>query len=157
MTVIWLTKYKSVREIIKKELTEYEFIALYGDELTAADLNDYLDSYSLFSDNRLIVMRNAERLGEQDKSRKQPEKQKQMLETVLTYLKNPEATQRLVMIAASVDGRQTAWKSIKELCLTIECEDIRYAGEMRNWLENTLRQNHKIMDDSAKKSIPGKG
>jgi DNA polymerase-3 subunit delta len=142
--------YKSVRELIKKELAEFETVGIYGDELTAADLNDYLDSYSIFSDNKLLVIRNAERLGEQDKNRKQPEKQKQMLETVLTYLKNPEASQRLVLIANSVDGRQTVWKSIKELCLIIECEAIRFPGEMRNWLESTLRQNRKTMDDNAK-------
>ncbi len=142
--------YKSIKDLIKKTMPVYELVTLYGDELKIAELSDYLDSYSLFSDNRLMVIRNAERLGEEDKSRKAPEKQKRMLELIANYLQSPDSSQTLILIADSVDSRLVGWKKIKEICQTIECEPIKFAGEMKAWLEKTLRDNKKNMEDYAK-------
>jgi len=142
--------YRGIKDLIKKTIPVFEQVTLYGDELQITELSDYLESYSLFADNRLLVIRNADRLGEEDKSRKQPEKAKRMLEVVANYLQNPEASQVLILIADSVDSRLTGWKKIKDLCQTIECEPIKYAGEMKAWLETTLRANKKTMDANAK-------
>jgi DNA polymerase-3 subunit delta len=142
--------YRGIKDIIKKTIPVFEQVTLYGDELEITALSDYLESYSLFADNRLLIIRNADRLGEEDKSRKQPEKAKRMLELVANYLQNPEDSQVLILIADSVDSRLTGWKKIKESCQTIECEPIKYAGEMKAWLETTLRANKKSMEDNAK-------
>lgn len=142
--------YRVLREIVKQNIPSFEQINLYGDELKISELSDYIDSYSLFSDNRLLVIRNADRLGEEDKNRKQPDKQKQMLELLNQYFENPESSQVIILIAESIDSRMTGWKKIKETCLTIDCEPIKYAGEMKVWVEKKLKDNNKKMNDAAK-------
>lgn len=128
--------YRAAKELAKKSLQEFETLTLYGDELSIAEIGEYLDSYSIFSDNRLLVIKNAHQL--KDKA------------LIVRYLQDPEASQVLILIADSVDGRQAVWKQIKEACLTIECEVVRFPGEMRNWLESTLKQHGKTMDERAK-------
>lgn len=142
--------YLGIKDLVRKSMPVFEQVTLYGDELKVSEVSDYLDSYSLFSENRLLVIRNADRLGEEDKGRKQPERQKRILELIANYLQSPEDTQVLVLLADSVDSRLTGWKKIKESSQIIECEPIKYAGEMKAWLESTLRTNKKTMDDSAK-------
>jgi DNA polymerase-3 subunit delta len=140
----------SIKEIVKRTMPAYEQITLYGDELKVSELSEYLDSYSLFSDNRVIVIRNADRFGEEDKTRKNVDKQKKILELIADYLQNPEASQVLVIIADSIDARLTGWKRIKESCQAIECAPIKYAGEMKSWLEGILREHKKTMQPIAK-------
>ncbi len=142
--------YATIKLFIKKSMPAYELITLYGDELAVSEISEYLDSYSIFSENRLIVIKNADRLGEEDKNRKQPEKQKRMLELLSDYLKQPEPTQVIILMAESVDGRLAGWKAVKDACLCIESEPIRHAGHMKSWLESTLREHGKSMDLKAK-------
>lgn len=142
--------YQSIKSIIKKSMSAYEQLTLYGDELKFSELSEYLDSYSIFSDNRILVIRNCDRLGEEDKNRKQPEQHKRMAELIANYFRDPDSSQVLVLIADSVDSRLTSWKKLKEECLTIICEPIKYPGEMKAWLESTLRSNKKVMNDRAK-------
>lgn len=142
--------YATIKLSIKKNMPAYELITLYGDELAVSEISEYLDSYSIFSENRLIVIKNADRLGEEDKNRKQPEKQKRMLELLSEYLKQPEPSQVIILVADSVDGRLSGWKAVKDACLCIESEPIRHAGHMKSWLESTLREHGKSMDLKAK-------
>ncbi len=142
--------YQSIKSIIRKSMPTFELLTLYGDELKFSELSEYLDSYSIFSDNRLLIIRNCERLGEEDKNRKQPELHKRMAELIANYLTDPDSSQVIVLIADSVDNRLASWKKLKELCLTIECEPIKYPGEMRAWLETILRNHKKTMDNRAK-------
>jgi DNA polymerase-3 subunit delta len=127
---------RAVKDVVKKIMPDVEILTIYGDELSVSETGEYLDSYSIFSDSRLLVIRNAHQLKNKD--------------AVINYLKDPEASQVLLLIADAVDGRLAVWKAIKELCVTIECEAIKYAGEMRNWLESALKQNRKTMEDKAK-------
>ena len=142
--------YQTIRDIVRKSMPTFELITLYGDELNIPELSDYLESYSLFSDNRLLVIRNADRLGEEDRSRKSPEKQKRMLDLINNYLQSPDASTIIILIANTVDARLAGWKKLKETCQIIECEPIKYSGAMKDWLEKTLRANQKTMDAKAK-------
>jgi DNA polymerase-3 subunit delta len=139
-----------LKNIVKKHFDAFETVILYGDELSVSDISEYLDSYSIFAQNRLLLVRNASRLGEADINRMQPEKQKRMLEIIADYLKDPEATQIVILMADKVDARQSGWKSIKDSCQVIVCEPIRHAGHMKAWLEEVLRQHRKSMEDKAK-------
>jgi DNA polymerase-3 subunit delta len=140
----------TIKEIVKRDIPSYELLTLYGDELTVSEISEYIDSYSLFSENRILVIRNAERLGEENKNRKQPEKQKKILELIAEYLQSPESSQVLILFAESVDSRLAGWKKLKELCYTIECEAIRFTSDIRAWLDTTLRDKRLTMDGIAK-------
>jgi len=51
--------YLHIREYTQKRFHHsVELITLYGDEVSPAELGDYLDGYSIFSAHRLIVIRN---------------------------------------------------------------------------------------------------
>lgn len=142
--------FQTIREIVKRSMKSFESLALYGDELTVGELSEYLDSYSLFAENRLLQIRNAERLGEEDKNRKNADRQKKMLELINNYLSSPEPSQVLVLIADSVDSRQAGWKQIKESSVTIECEPVKHVGAMRAWLDSMLKEQKKTMTTVAK-------
>jgi DNA polymerase III subunit delta len=128
--------YRAAKELARKSLQEFETLTLYGDELTISEIGEYLDSYSIFSDNRLLVIKNAHQL--RDK------------ELIAKYLQDPEASQVLILIADSVDGRQAVWKQIKETCLTVEVEKVRFPGEMANWLNAKLKSHRKTIEDQAR-------
>jgi len=142
--------YDLLKQTIRKTMPAYELIILYGDELSVSEISEYLDSYSIFSEKRVLVIKNAERLGEEDKNRKQPERQKRMLELIADNLSQPEPSQVIILIAESIDGRLAGWKTIKDNCQMIECEPIKYSGHMKTWLESTLRDHQKSMEAKAK-------
>ncbi|MFB3844324.1 MAG: DNA polymerase III subunit delta [Candidatus Cloacimonadaceae bacterium] len=142
--------YQGIRTIIRREIFPFETVTLYGDELTLSELSDYLDSYSIFAANRLIAIKNAHRFGEEDKNRRNIDRQKQFLQVIANYFQNPEPSQVVVLMAAAADGRITEWKKIKDFCQVIECEPIKFGGEMRHWLETSLRLQQKTMDETAK-------
>ncbi len=141
---------RALRELIRKKLPAYEAIVLWGDELSVSEISEYLDSYSIFAEERLLIIRNAHRLGEENKNRKAPERMKLILSIIAKYLANPEPTQALIVIADSVDGRISEWKKIKEACQVIECDSIKYSNEMRAWLDSSLKANQKTMNSEAK-------
>lgn len=140
----------ALKQFVRQKMPSFELLTLYGDELTVSEISEYLDSYSIFAENRLLVIRNADRLGEEDKNRKQPERQKRILELIAINLSQPEPSQVIILMAESVDGRLAGWKSIKDSCQLIECEPLRHAGHMKSWLDSTLRLHQKSMDIKAK-------
>jgi DNA polymerase-3 subunit delta len=142
--------YQFLSQLIKKKLDSPETILIYGDELTTAELSDYLESYSVFAANRILIIRNADRLGEENKSRKNTDRQKKMLELITAYLQNPETSQVIIMIAEAVDGKMTGWKKIKEAAIIIECNPPRYAGEMVAWLIQVLGEKRISIEPRAK-------
>lgn len=147
----WADKvYRAIRSLVKKTMPVYDTVIVYGDEVKAVDLNDHLDSYSIFAANRMLLLRNAHRLGEEDKGRLYGDKDKQLLSILLKYLENPDPSLVLVLIAEKVDGRISEWKKIKEFCQTIECEKIKFGGSMAAWLDSYLRNHQKSMDKNVK-------
>jgi DNA polymerase-3 subunit delta len=147
----WADKvYRAIRSLIKRTMPVYDTVIVYGDEVKPVDLNEHLDSYSIFASNRLILLRNAHRLGEEDRGRLLPGKDKPLLAILANYLEHPDPSMVLVIIAEKVDGRISEWKKIKDNCQIVECEKIRHGGGMSSWLESYLRSHQKSMDKDVK-------
>ncbi len=141
---------QGIRSIVKRQLSPLETLTLYGDELLLSDLYDHLEGYSIFAENRLILIKNAHRLGEENKFRKNPERQKVILGAIAQYLSDPEPGHVLVLLAEAADGRVAEWKKVRDQCQVIVCEAIRWGNEMRHWLERSLRLQNKTMVERAK-------
>lgn len=148
--------YTLIRESIKCFLDKPDIVTIYGDEITIPDLSDYLESYSIFASNRILIIRNAERLGEENKTRKNPERHKKMADIIGKYLETPDPSQAIILIAESVDSRLTGWKKIKEIALQIECHPPKHAGEMRAWLDAILKEKQIRMDNTARELFMSK-
>lgn len=147
----WADKvYRAIRSLVKRTMPVYDTVIVYGDEVKPVDLNEYLDSYSIFASNRMLLLRNAHRLGEEDRGRLLGDKDKQLLSILVKYLDNPDPALVLVLIAEKVDGRISEWKKLKEFCQTIECEKVKHGGGMTAWLESYLRNHQKSMDQNVK-------
>lgn len=137
-TDAWLTDLVSdaIRRRIRGEGSA-EQVIIYGDEIKAAELNDMLDSLSIFSGSKLILLRNAEEL------------EKPELECLAAYLSYPSDQQTLVIAARKIDARIGGWKTIKEKCQIVTCDPPKYSSMLRPWLLRMLDQAGKRMDESA--------
>ncbi|HRY84686.1 MAG TPA: DNA polymerase III subunit delta, partial [Candidatus Cloacimonadota bacterium] len=114
-----------------------ELIVLYGEEVRSAQLNDYLDSISLFSSAKLILLKNAEQM------------RKAELDILASYMGNPLEEQTLVISAEKIDARIGAWKKIREAAIQIAVDKPKFAGSIREWLEGELKALQKTMSAKA--------
>ncbi|MDD2332056.1 MAG: DNA polymerase III subunit delta [Candidatus Cloacimonetes bacterium] len=115
-----------------------ELIYLYGEETTAPELSEHLDSYSLFSERKVILLKNCDKL------------KKDALDTLAAYYSSISDTQILIVFTPKVDVRFSAWKKIREASLCVECNPPRFAGDVRAWFDQQLAKNKKYMDYKAK-------
>ncbi|HPS37814.1 MAG TPA: DNA polymerase III subunit delta [Candidatus Cloacimonadota bacterium] len=133
----WMDK---IASRIRNELVikaKAELVTLYGNETKLSMLNDILDSISLFSTTKLIMIRNAEDLGKKE------------LEYLAGYLQNPAEEQTLLITAEKIDGKLGAWKKIKETTNLIQVEKPKFMNQMKEWLEAELKTIGKTMSPKA--------
>jgi len=137
-TDAWLCD--SVLDPIRSELTRrfgVDTVHIYGDEVKVLQLMDVLDTFSIFSTQKLVILRNAESL--------KVAEQKVLAE----YVSNPSDTQVLVIMATKVDSRLAGWKSIKSGCLEVKCDPPRSAYNLKPWLSSELSKAGRQMDTPA--------
>lgn len=130
-----------VTDHIRQELrqkTDADLVIIYGDEAKAAQINDLLDTYSIFSSAKLVLFRNAEAL------------KKDELDCLAAYFQNPSEQQSLVIVAEKIDARVSGWKKIKDACQNVLCDPPKYSGIMSPWLDRALSKMGKTMFSSAK-------
>lgn len=115
-----------------------DVVILYGDEIKTAELNDHLDTLSIFSGAKLLILRNAEKMD------------KKQLDAVAEYFDAPSEIQSLAIVVDKVDMRLSAWKAIQKGSQVIQCDPPRLAGAMRTWLDGALKDIGKTMTLKAK-------
>lgn len=121
-----------------KQSDDVDLVIIYGDEVKSAQINDLLDTYSIFSSAKLILVRNAELL------------KKDALECLASYFADPSPQQSLVISAEKIDARMTGWKTLKQACQNIACEPPRHGGMFNAWLDKALGRMGKSMPQNAR-------
>ena len=116
---------------------DYDISIVYADELKAGDLGEYLDTFTIFSSAKLIIIRSAESLNKRE------------LEVLADYFENPSELQSLVIVAQKTNGKLKTWKKIISSCLNISCDPPKYAGDIKTWLMSELRSMGKVMTPQA--------
>lgn len=125
-----------IREVLKSKHGA-DIVIIYGDEIKAPELNDTLDTYSIFSTLKLVIVKNADKL------------KKAELEILGKYFDAPSDTQSVLIITEKTDMTTRAWKKIRDGSTMIQCDPPRHAGDMRAWLDSILRSAGKRMDASV--------
>jgi DNA polymerase III delta subunit len=125
-----------VRSTMKKDF-ETDIVIVYGDEVKAAELNDTLDTFSIFSTRKLIIVKNGESL------------EKKELAVLAEYLAAPSDSQTLLIITAKINLTQKSWKTIAEACEHIACEPPKYAAMIKSWLGMMLARSGRRMAPGA--------
>lgn len=121
-----------------KSSSSADLVIIYGDEVKAAQLNDLLDTYSIFSSAKLILLRNAGALEQKE------------LDCLAAYFGSPAETQSLIIAADKIDARISGWKKIKDHCQIVVCDPPRWGGNMSAWIERELKKMGKTMSSNAK-------
>lgn len=137
-TDAWLID--SVSDKIREKLKSkhgVDVVIVYGDEIRAPELNDTLDTYSIFSTLKLVIVKNADKL------------KKAELDILGRYFEEPSESQSLLIISEKTDMTLKAWKKMRNRCTMIQCDPPRHAGDMRAWLDENLRKAGKRMDSSV--------
>lgn len=130
------TQRKIRSQLIKSHAAD--LVILYGDEATASELSEQLDVYSVFSDAKIIVLRNADLL------------RKEALETLANYVSSPSEDQNLIITCTKIDSRLSAWKKIKEASVCVNCDPPRFSGDVRAWLDAELKSLKRSMTPLAR-------
>ncbi len=131
----------TVTDRVRKELKrddDVDLVIIYGDEAKSAQINDLLDTYSIFSSAKLVLFRNADLL------------KKNELECLAGYFSDPSPQQSLVISASKTDARLSAWKKIREACQIVTCDPPRHGGMFAPWLDKALAQLGKTMPQNAR-------
>jgi len=110
---------------------------VYGDEVKSSELNEHLDTFSIFSSAKLVIIRNAEKLDKKE------------LDTLSEYFDAPSEIQSLAIVAEKIDARLSSWKKIKAGSITIVCDPPRFGGAIRSWLDKALKKMNKTMTAKA--------
>jgi DNA polymerase-3 subunit delta len=97
-----------------------------GDETSWARVLDAARTRSLFEDRRAVVVRSAESL-------------KGEAEDLPAYLEDPTPGVALILVAASVDKRKTAWKRVMERANVVPAEPLKGAA-LRRYASELLRR-----------------
>ncbi len=110
---------------------------LYGDEIKFSALADQLDAFSIFSSAKLVMIRNADKLGKKE------------LDVLAEYFDAPSDIQSIIVIADKVDARIAAWKKIKASSILVTCDPPKYGGTMREWLAAETKRIGKRLSPKA--------
>ena len=114
----------------------------YGDDFSSEDkINSIIDALNMMSfdmTEKIISIRNFEQLG------------KEAANKIAKYTEVPNPTSKLIMVSGKVDGKISAYKTIKENSLHIETVEMKYPRDLSNWLNNYLRENQLKMNEHAK-------
>ena len=116
---------------------EVDTTLVYGDEVSFEELADHLDSYTIFSDAKLLIIKNAEALN------------KRSLDLLGSYFDDTLESQSLIVVSSKIDGKFTVWKKMTAGSLRIDCDPPKFSRDIRSWLNTELRRIGKSMSAQA--------
>lgn len=125
-----------IRNIMRREHGA-DIVVIYGDEIKAAALNDTLDTFSIFSTRKLIIIKNSECFDKKE------------LTILGDYFSSPSDTQSLLVVAAKINLTQKAWKTMAASCVHVSCEPPKWASMLQTWLKAMLGELGRKMTTEA--------
>jgi len=126
-----------IRQRLKSKY-DVDIVHIYGDDIKVAQLNDILDTLSIFSTQKLIILKNAEALGKKE------------LAALASYVESPSDAQSLIIVTDKADFRTSGWKAIRNASLFIKCDPPRSSFDLTKWLNVVLAQQNVQMDARAR-------
>lgn len=124
-----------------KSMLKHQFQAdtsiVYGDSLSPGELGEILDTFTIFSSNKLIILRNADALKKKD------------MDVLSDYFDSPLDTQSVAIIIDKIDARLGVWKKVLSSSMRINCDPPKYGGEMKAWLTAELSRQGRSMNPRA--------
>ncbi|MCB5287764.1 MAG: DNA polymerase III subunit delta [Candidatus Cloacimonetes bacterium] len=125
-----------IKRALRRE-SEIDISIVYGDEIKAAFLAEHLDTFTIFSSSKLVIIRNTEAM------------LKKELEVLAAYFESPSEIQTLAIVTEKANKTLDTWKKIAANSYTVNCDPPRFASEMRTWLMEELRRMAKTMTPAA--------
>ena len=126
----------TIRAKLKKK-DNVDTVIIYGDEVKSPELTEQLDTFSIFSTAKLIIIKKTEMLKPKE------------LTILAEYFASPSEIQSLAIVAEKIDARYDNWKKIKAGTQIISCEPPPYGGAIRAWLDKALKEINKTMTAKA--------
>lgn len=130
----------TVTKQIKSQLriaNEIDITIVYADEAKSGELAEHLDTFTIFSSDKLVILKNCELF------------HKKELEVLASYFDAPSDAQSVIITAEKIDARLSTWKKILSGTVRINCDPPRYGGEIRAWLVAELKRMGKSMSPKA--------
>ena len=130
---------KNIVQITKKDNTT-TIKTLKSDALTTIDLCNNLESYSLFGDKSIIILKDAEELKES------------AIEVLKKYFLNPNPAVQLIISASKINRATNFYKKAAEHAIVIDLPEVKpweKANVLTNWLIAYAAKNNKKIAKAA--------
>ncbi|MCP4727245.1 MAG: DNA polymerase III subunit delta [bacterium] len=128
---------KIVSSRIKKEVDEEVSIhKLYGEELTPEELGVNLSSMSLFSTNKLVIIKNCGKMN------------KDSWDIIVEFIKDPTEGATLLLEDEKIDGRTGYARTLSEHSVWYDFRDMRQ-NEMIEWINRQAEIKELSIDREA--------
>ncbi|MBN2828682.1 MAG: DNA polymerase III subunit delta, partial [Candidatus Cloacimonetes bacterium] len=125
------------KRFLAVEGREFDFVTLYGDEVSGSEIVENADSMPFISDYRIVIVRDFDLLKQSDQ------------DTVLPYLTNPSETTILIVVAEKLDARTKLYKAFIDAGPVIQCRSPYNAEALSRWIKEELRDRGISIESSA--------
>ena len=112
--------------VVDPSMADFNRDVFQADEVQSEQLFRLAASFPMMSPRRLVIVRGMERASAA------------LLEDLRTYCRNPSPSTVLVLAAASVDGRKSVWKELRQKARVLEFPLLE-ATALPGWMQETCR------------------
>ncbi|HEY5649136.1 MAG TPA: DNA polymerase III subunit delta [Nitrospiria bacterium] len=124
------------RTVVEPSMKDFNFSVFDGQGASADDIRTALESLPAFTDRRLVILKNAERLAASEANR------------LATYLTNPSPTTCFVCTARKFDARRAFFQALRTHATVVECQPLS-DGQVSSWIRNRARSMGRGISDDA--------
>ncbi len=112
----------------------------YGDECTASDVVQCAQEIPVFSERRLVILKNVEKLAARE------------FEHLVEYVQAPNSSTSLVLSASKLDGRLKATQALKSKAQVVDCASLP-TQQVTPWIREQAADLHVKLDEDAVQAL----
>ncbi len=122
--------------VLAPAMKDFNFSVFDGQGASADEIQTAVNSLPAFSDRRLVILKNADRLPASEANR------------LVVYIKNPAPTTCFVCTARKFDARRAFFQALRSHATMIECRPLP-DGQVSSWIRARARSMGRGISDDA--------
>jgi len=130
----WIQRIR--KALIPPDAVDFNISVFSGSEIDMKALVGLAETFPLFSEKRLIIVKDGEQIPARE------------LEKLLPYLESPLTSTCLVLVASKVDMRKGFFTRFKELGQVIACQKL-YDNQVAPWIRGRFKDLQIDIDENA--------
>jgi DNA polymerase-3 subunit delta len=125
-----------VARVLGDQDRSFNLDVLYGTDVDGADLVARASAFPMMADRRVVILRDADRLGKDD------------VDLLAEYVKAPSASTVLLLSGAKIDFRKKAFAVVAASGHAYACNPL-YERDAVEWVNSAVRRDSRSIDEEA--------